>query len=196
MVSGRTLPGDWNPGTTPDNAEIDETAFIETTYSFRLYRSEAAAGLHVRRGASVYCGTMFDVGPRGTVRIGEYSLINGAWIICDSEIEIGDYTLVSWNVVLMDSYRVSANPDERRAALERLPGSEFRRLESSFALARPIRIGRNVWIGFDVCVLPGVSVGEGSVVGARSVVIDDVPAYCVAAGNPARIIRELPRSGQ
>jgi len=57
--------------------------------------------------------------------------------------------------------------------------------------ARPIHIGPNVWIGFDVCVLPGVTIGEGSIVGARSVVASDVAPYSVVAGNPARFIRHL-----
>jgi acetyltransferase-like isoleucine patch superfamily enzyme len=61
----------------------------------------------------------------------------------------------------------------------------------SAAEARPIRIGRNVWIGFDACVLPGVTIGEGSIVGARSVVVEDVPPFTVVAGNPARFIRHL-----
>jgi acetyltransferase-like isoleucine patch superfamily enzyme len=56
---------------------------------------------------------------------------------------------------------------------------------------RPIRIGRNVWIGFDCCVLPGVTIGDGSIVGARSVVCEDVPPYTVVAGNPARVIRKI-----
>jgi acetyltransferase-like isoleucine patch superfamily enzyme len=47
------------------------------------------------------------------------------------------------------------------------------------------------WIGFDVCVLPGVTIGEGAIVGARSVVAGDVPPYTVVAGNPARVVRRL-----
>jgi acetyltransferase-like isoleucine patch superfamily enzyme len=54
---------------------------------------------------------------------------------------------------------------------------------------RPVRIGSNAWIGFEACLLPGVAVGEGAIVGARSVVAEDVPAYTVVAGNPARVIR-------
>ena len=57
--------------------------------------------------------------------------------------------------------------------------------------ARPITIGDNVWIGAEVCVLPGVSIGEGSVIGAGSVVTKDIPAHVLAFGNPCRVIREL-----
>jgi len=59
--------------------------------------------------------------------------------------------------------------------------------------ARPIRIESNVWIGFDACVMPGVTIGEGAVVGAKSVVFDDVAPYTVVAGNPATLVRSIDR---
>ncbi len=190
MGSERTLPWDWYPGTIPENAVVDETAYVETTFSFALYRSEALVGVRIGRGSSTYLGTMFDVGTQGRVTLGEYVLVHGARIICDAEIEIGDYTMISWNVVLMDTRRLPQDVNERRQELERVPFRSPRRIEST-AEARPIRIGRNVWIGFDACVLPGVSIGEGSVVGARSVVVEDVAPFTVVAGNPARFIRHL-----
>jgi acetyltransferase-like isoleucine patch superfamily enzyme len=190
MAAPRVLPWDWYPGTIPENAEVDETAYVETTYSFLLYRSEQPAGVRIGRGASAYKGTMFDVGPRGRVSLGEFALVNGARIICDAEVEIGAYALISWNVVLMDTYRAPLDPAWRRHELERAPGRRPRRLDGGEA-ARPVRVGRNVWIGFDVCVLPGVTIGEGAVVGARSVVVADVPPFTVVAGNPARVLRRL-----
>jgi acetyltransferase-like isoleucine patch superfamily enzyme len=190
MITERTLPGDWHPGTVPENVVLDETAYLQSTYSFLLYRSEQPAGVRIGRGASVYLGTMFDVGPRGQINIGNYSLVNGARLQCDAVIDIGDYALISWNVLIMDSYRLPFDPDQRRRALQVASHRTLRRLATD-APAKPVRIGRNVWIGFDVCILPGVSIGEGSVVGARSVVTEDVPPYCVAAGNPSRVVRRL-----
>jgi acetyltransferase-like isoleucine patch superfamily enzyme len=192
-MAARTLPWDWYPGTIPDNVMIDETAYVETSFSFHLYRSEEPVGVRIGRAASTYLGTMFDVGPRGRVSLGDYALVHGARIICDAEVEIGDYALISWNVVLMDSYRVPLDPAERRRELERVPGRRPRHLASG--TGRPVRIGRNVWVGFDACVLPGVTIGEGAVVGARSVVDQDVPPYTVVAGNPARVVRLLNEEG-
>jgi acetyltransferase-like isoleucine patch superfamily enzyme len=188
----RTLPWDWYPGRIPENVAVDETAYVETTFSFYFFRSRLARAVEIGRGASTYLGAMFDVGPSGRVTLGDYALVHGARIICDSEIIIGDYVLISWNVVLMDTYRVPFGATERRKELELVPTREPR-LASADAEAKPIRIERNVWIGFDSCVLPGVTISEGSVVGARSVVVEDVPPYTVVAGNPARVVRELER---
>ncbi len=218
--SQRTIPGDWHPGVIPANAVIDDTAHVETSYSFLLCHSEVPEGIRIGRGASVYLSTMFDVGINGRVRIGDFALLNGPRIVCDQEIEIGDYSLIAWNVVLMDNYRVPFDEGERRRVLEHLSGLPTRNLKREIAAtnerwiedekksafdpcfihgsnsdfgSRPIRIGRNVWIGFDACILPGVNIGDGAVIGARSVVTEDVLPFTVVAGNPARFIRQLDR---
>jgi acetyltransferase-like isoleucine patch superfamily enzyme len=188
----RSLSWDWYPGAIPDNALVDETAYLETTFSFHLYRSALPVGLRVGRGASTYLGTMFDVGPKGRVSIGDYTLVHGARIVCDEEVSIGDYVLISWNVVLMDSYRFPLDEGARRAELEALSG-RTPRVPESHGAPRPVRVERNAWLGFDSCILPGVTIGEGSIVGARSVVVADVPPFTVVAGNPAQPIRRLER---
>jgi acetyltransferase-like isoleucine patch superfamily enzyme len=190
MSDARKLSWDWFPGVIPENVTVDETAYIETSFSFQFFRSTLPGGVAYGRGSSTYLGTMFDVGPMGRVTLGQYALVHGARIICDAEVSIGDYALISWNVVLMDTYRVPLDPLERQKELELVPKRPLR-LACADVLAKPIRIERNVWIGFDACVLPGVTIGEGSVVGARSVVTTDVPPFTVVAGNPARIVRKL-----
>lgn len=186
----RTLPWDWYEGTIPDNVEIDDEAYVETSFSFHLYRSRAEVGVRYERGAHSYLGTMFDVGPAGRVHIGEYALVHGARIICDDAVQIGEHAMLSWNVVLMDAYRVPRDPDVRRPILRRLSDAAVRALDPD-GQARPVVVGPNVWVGFDACVLPGVTIGRGSVVGARSVVAEDVAPYTVVAGNPARPVRTL-----
>ena len=190
MNAGRKLEWDWYPGTVPRNAIVHDTAYIETTFSFYFFRSNRAGGVEYGRGASTYLGTMFDVGTHGRVKLGDYALVHGARIICDSEITIGDHALISWNVVLMDTYRVPLDLRQRRRELERVP-TRTPRLACADVPSRPICIASTGWIGFDACVLPGVTIGEGSVVGARSVVTESVPPYTVVAGNPARVIRRL-----
>ena len=191
-MSARTLPWDWFAGSIPENVVIDETAYVETTFSFQFFRSTLPRGVEYGRGSSTYLGTMFDVGPFGRVILGEYALVHGARIICDAEVYIGDHALISWNVVLMDRYRVPICPKSRRAELD-LVSTRTLRIAAADVPARPIRIERNVWIGFDACVLPGVTIGEGAIVGAKSVVTESVPPYTVVAGNPARVIRSIDR---
>jgi len=189
-LRNRTLAWDWYDGTIPENVELQDQAYLETTYSFFHFRSQAPRAVSIGTAATVYLGTMFDLGLDGRVSVGRYALLNGAWIICDAEVEIGDYALISWNVVLMDSYRLPLDPEARRHALERAPTMPARR-PTDQVQAKPIRIERNVWIGFDCCVLPGVTIGEGSIVGARSVVAESVPPYSLAVGNPARVVRRI-----
>jgi acetyltransferase-like isoleucine patch superfamily enzyme len=190
FAENRTLSWDWHPGRVPENVVVDDTAYIETTYSFLLFRSRDPAAVVYGRGAATYRGTMFDLGPSGKVRLGDYVLVHGARITCDDRIEIGDYCLISWNVLLMDSRRLPLDRERRREELGRVPFRQERVLECE-ASPRPIRVESNVWIGFGVCVLPGVTIGEGSIIGAHSVVDSDIPRYCVAAGNPARVIKTL-----
>jgi acetyltransferase-like isoleucine patch superfamily enzyme len=203
MSAARTIPDDWFPGTIPDNVHVGDSAYIQTSYSFQLFRSRRPSAIEIGKAASIYLGVMFDLGSEAHVKIGAFTLINGARIISDREITIGEHCLISWNVVLMDTYRFSFEASGRRKQLEEVAHiSNGARTTSArvepeggqavrFPTADPIHIGANVWIGFDSCILPGVRIGDGSVVGARSVVVEDVPPLTVVAGNPARIIRTL-----
>lgn len=190
MTTTTRIAGDWYDGALPANVDIDPQAYVETSFSFHLYRSQRAGGVRYARGAHTYLGTMFDIGPRGRVALGDFALVHGARIICDERVMIGDYALLSWNVVLMDSYRLPLDREQRRRVLRALPRRMPRALPPDGS-ARPVVVGPNTWIGFDACVLPGVTIGRGSIVGARSVVVDDVEPYTVVAGNPARRIRDL-----
>jgi acetyltransferase-like isoleucine patch superfamily enzyme len=193
---GRTIAGDWYAGSLPDNLTMAEGAYVETSYSLLRYRSQAVNGVTLGRGAAIYNATMLDMGPAATLKMGDYSMLQGVRVICDSEISIGSHTMLSWLVLLMDSYRMPRSASERRAQLEALAASTERVVEPAVS-ARPIHIGNNVWIGFGACILPGVSIGDCAVIGAHSVVRDDVPPYSIFAGNPARLVRtisaDLPR---
>lgn len=174
----------------PANIVIDDTAYVHTAYCFDLVRSELPAAVTLSRGSQVNDGAMFDVGPNGRIHIGECALLTSPWFLCDSEIIVGAYTMISWSVVLMDSYRVPLEPELRRQELDRVSGSAWRKVGAEVP-ARPVRIGRDVWIGFESVILPGVTVGDGAIVGARSVVVEDVEPYTVVAGNPARFVKRL-----
>ncbi len=186
----RQYPCDWEPVPMRDNISVDPEAHIDTAFSFDLCRSELPDAVSLARGSQVLSGTMLDVGPRGRVTLGECAMLNACWLIADSEITIGACTMLSWSVIVMDSYRFPRNRELRREELMQLPGRPGRR-SAAAVKERPVHIGNNVWIGFEACILPGVTIGDGAVVGARSVVFEDVPPYTVAAGNPARFVRQL-----
>lgn len=96
-------------------------------------------------------------------------------LVDDADIYIGDSVMLGPNVVLA----TAGHPVD----------PELRRLVYQFN--QPIHIGNNVWLGAGVIVLPGVTIGDNSVVGAGSVVTKDIPANVVAVGNPCRILREI-----
>ena len=103
---------------------------------------------------------------------------------------IDDYALISWNVVLMDSYRVPFEPEARRDAVRRVPRRAPRRIEPAVAgpagAHRPRRLDRVR----QLC--PARRHGRRRRgVGARSVVTSDVEPFTIVAGNPARLVRRL-----
>jgi len=110
------------------------------------------------------------------IRIGARTFVNFGLVALDvAPITIGDDVQIGPNVQLLTpTHPVEA--EARRAKWE---------------AARPITIGSNAWLGGGVIVLPGVSIGENTVVGAGAVVSRDLPANVVAVGNPARISRVL-----
>lgn len=190
MALPRRLPWDWHDGLVPESAVLDDECHVESSYQFRLDRSEPPYGVRVLRGASVHGLTAFDLGPRGRLVFGEFSITNGTQFVCDEEITIGTGCMLGWNAVVMDTLRVPLDPESRAQLLQRVAGSTPRRLLGEVDTA-PVRIGSNVYIGFDVMVMPGVTIGDGAVVGSRSVVWDDVEPYAMVVGNPARVVKRL-----
>lgn len=112
-----------------------------------------------------------------------------------SYLSIGDRTFINFNFTALDVAPITIGDDVQIGPGVQLltpthpvePGPRRDKLEA----AEPISIGNNVWLGGGVIVLPGVSIGENTVVGAGAVVTRDLPANVVAVGNPARVIRTL-----
>jgi acetyltransferase-like isoleucine patch superfamily enzyme len=191
VLPNRRVEHDWYDGLVPENVDVSAEAYLESAFSFTCCRAERPHAIQIARGAHVYSASIFDIGPRGSVQVGVCSMLNGARIVCDERVEIGAYATISWNVMFMDSYRVPVDPQRRRREIELAAARAPAWQVHAEVPSRPICLRDNVWIGFDVIVLPGVTIGEGSIVGARSVVNADVPPYTVVAGNPARAIRTL-----
>lgn len=135
---------------------------------------------------------------QGHIKVGNGVFINSStMVISRSSIEIGDYVTIAWDCVIYDhdSHSISYKDriaDQEQQLIDFPAGNMVANKDWSTVNTSPIRIGNYAWLGFDVTVLKGVTIGEGAIVGARSVVTKDVPPWTIVAGNPARVVKEIP----
>lgn len=108
--------------------------------------------------------------------LGDYSHISAT-----NKIIIGNNVLTGKNILIVDNAHGSSD----RRLLDMAPS------ERPIFSKGPVIIEDNVWIGGNACIMPGVTIGRGSIIGAGCVVVKDVPPYSVVAGNPGRIIKQL-----
>jgi galactoside O-acetyltransferase len=122
------------------------------------------------------------------VKVGDRCYLGASLLVCHTGIILGDDVVISWNVTIVDHDSHALDWERRKTDVTDWAHG-FKRWD--FVTVRPIHIGNKVWIGFGASILKGVTVGEGAVIGAHSVVTHDVPPFTVVAGNPARIVRKL-----
>lgn len=119
-------------------------------------------GIHMSYGSHVFLEDYF------------YANFN-LTIVDDGEVYIGNWTMVGPNVTICTTGH-PADP-------------QYREMVAHYSL--PIHIGKNVWIGSNAVILPGVTIGDNTIIGAGSVVTRDIPANVVAVGNPCRVSRTI-----
>ena len=124
-------------------------------------------------------GCWLTLSPEARVEIGEGCFLNrGTMLAALERIEIGDHVMFANNCFVGDSDHRYDDPS--------VPVTQ-----QGFVARGPVRIGSNCWFGVNCVVTGGVTIGERSVIGANSVVTTDIPAGVIAAGAPARVIREI-----
>ena len=135
-------------------------------------------------------GELLTFAHGGAIDIGEYCYIGESTRIWSARsIRIGNRVLIAHNVTILDSL---THPIGAKARHEHFKHIITQGHPDRIDLGeRAVDIGDDVWIGCMSIVLRGVSVGQGAIVGAGSVVTENVPPWTIVAGNPARIIREL-----
>lgn len=126
-------------------------------------------------GSDVLVKTGAYFGDGSGIRIGDRSQV-GQRSRIDHDVTIGSDVLMGPDVVIYSGGHAYEDPKTPINLQGSIP-------------SRPVRIGDDVWIGTRVVILPGVTIGNGAVVGANSVVTKSVPEYAVVAGNPARFIK-------
>ena len=131
--------------------------------------AQIGEGCHIEPPFSANLGGMF-------VHFGKNVYANfGFTLVDDAPIYVGDDTLFGPNVTLTTAGH-PINPILR---------------QKGYLYCEPIRIGKNCWIGADVSIMPGISIGDNVVIGAHSTVTRDIPSNTVAYGTPCKIIREV-----
>lgn len=129
-----------------------------------------------------------NVEGNGYVEMQPYSKIGFTTkILCVNKVIIGSYTAIADDTTICDNNNHPISPSFRKQMRLTPVGDDMRMWKHS--ANAPIIIGENCWIGSNVRICKGVTIGDNSIVAACSVVTKDVPANCIVAGNPAKIVK-------
>jgi acetyltransferase-like isoleucine patch superfamily enzyme len=159
----------------------------DSRISYKDVHMKKGCRIDVGDNSLIECGIFFDR-EQASVKIGDRSIIGAASLVCADSIIIGDDVLISWGCTIIDHNAHSIVWSERKDdAIKWAKGEK----DWSKVLIDKVVIENKVWVGFNSIILKGLTVGEGAIIGAGSVVTKDVAPYTIVAGNPARFIREI-----
>jgi maltose O-acetyltransferase len=159
----------------------------------------ASFRLHGFQSSLVACdGQLPVIGGGGTVRIGKRFVIRGRVARCEigvnpnGQLLIGDRVFINQGTVITVRESVEIGDDTKIGDFSTILDTNFHDLDPTRPdKPRPVTIGKNVWLGSGVLVLPGSKIGDHTVVAARSVVRGDLPPRVLATGNPAKVVKHL-----
>ena len=158
-----------------------------SVYAWRI-RSFDKSELIVGNQTSVRTVIAFEKASARFV-VGDRTFIGGGLISVADEVVVGNDVMVAWGVTISDHNSHSICFSVRADDVAQYLGG----VKSWFGVViKKVEICDKAWIGFNTIILKGVTIGEGAIVGAGSVVTKDVPPWVIVAGNPARILREIP----
>jgi acetyltransferase-like isoleucine patch superfamily enzyme len=178
------LEHDWYSKPLPTNIRLSERTWLYSAYAFCHYGSRAPVALRVGNDTGLYHGTFFDLGPDAQVEIGNYCSLVGVIFATNGRVIIGDYTFIAHEVVVADSHWPSPH----------VHGIRVEHQAASSPAENCIVIGQNVWIGAQSIVIGRLRIGEGAIIGAGTLVTQDVPPYTICAGNPMQVLRTIPHN--
>lgn len=144
-------------------------------------------GASIWLGSGSYIGRYVELGPGGLIHIGDRVSVQDRCIML-GDVTVGSYSLFSLNIFIssglhyFDSFPHLLIRDQDASVLS---DSQKRQ-----ALSQPVHVEEDCWLGVNVVVMPGVTIGRGAVIGANSVVTRDIAPYTVAVGAPAREVRK------
>jgi acetyltransferase-like isoleucine patch superfamily enzyme len=140
-------------------------------------------------GESMIEGALIFEREQGSIQVGKRTFIGNSILVCAVNITVGDDVLISWGCTIVDHNSHALSWKDRATDVKdwMMGQKDWEHVE-----CKQVTIQSKAWIGFNAIILKGVTIGEGAIVGAGSVVTKDVPPYTIVAGNPARLIREIP----
>lgn len=178
------------------NIQIDSSSHLTDSFSVRQDVSSADKRLFIGKDCIIGGQFIFE-SSTGKIAIGNHSYIGASTFISRSSIVVGNNVTIAWGCTIYDHDSHSLDYRERRKDIDD-ELSDLRDKQNMVAHknwgvvnSRSIKICDDAWIGMNCIILKGVTVGEGAVVGAGSVVTKDVPAWTVVAGNPAKVVKTL-----
>lgn len=172
-------------------------SYLGKSFSVDVLAARSGIAFEAGNDCVMYCQSFFE-SDRGRVEIGDRVYIGGnTQLISRSGIRIGSDVMVSWGCTIYDhdahSIDYRCRVQDHAGHVRAWPtGNLLANKDWSTVGTAPIVIGDHAWLGFDVVVLKGVTIGEGAVIAARSVVTSDIPPWTVAAGSPARVVKQIP----
>ena len=152
---------------------------------------------HRGRGAKIYWSVRMDTPPYRNFQLGRKSVIESYCCINNAvgDVTIGDHTRIGIHCTVIGPVSIGNNVNLAQGitvtALNHNYEDVTRRIDEQGISTKPVVIGDDVWIGANAVILPGVTIGRHVVVAAGAVVTKDVPDYCVVAGVPAKVVKEL-----
>jgi len=187
--SSEPVAGMWNKGPLPPRVSLGSGTTLTGEQAFKRFFSMRDDGLVIGSQATME-GVHFAVGPQGHIKIGNYCYFTNVVLLCDLELNIGNYVMIGWNTTIADTDFHPLDAAERIAdaiACSPLAGSRPR----PEVARRPVIIEDDVWIGPNATILKGVRIGRGAFIEAGSLVTRDVSAGVRVMGNPAKVIGEV-----
>ncbi|MFA6260423.1 MAG: acyltransferase [Bacteroidia bacterium] len=140
-------------------------------------------------GKSIFEGNFFFDKPGALIEVGDRTFIGGGTkLIAANNIRIGSDVLISWNCTIADHNSHAINFEERKNDVVNWGSGEK---DWSKVRIEKVIIQDKAWIGFNSIILKGVTIGEGAIVAAGSVVVKDVAPFTIVGGNPAQHIKSL-----
>ena len=169
---------------------INKARFLTHQYNSTMDGKEKESILNEllgKIGSNVKIDTPFYCDYGKNIFIGDNVIINMNCTFVDcNKIEIGNNVLIASNVQIYTATHPVSIEERLVKDWKESSGEAFFRV-----YALPVKIEDNVWIGGGVIILPGVTIGKNSVIGAGSVVTKDIPSNCVAVGNPCKVTKKL-----